>query len=464
MIRFLIASFLALAPIADFDQDKVVASFGVISDVHIDGAGNTPSQKFQSALRQLRDKAAESDKDGIDGVFVAGDLINNAYSSESNYVQMYYFKNLYESVFNPVDVPLVYVPGNHDTFKEWTGMAPGQAKNLASWLGEDYFKTDVDPEAREAFECRHCIVEGYDVLTVEPISRNPVTFPPAAKEWLDKTLADITSRDPGRFVLILTHPMIANTVYGSTLGDYWETEDLTPILSKYPQVVTFSGHLHFPLNDPRSVWQGDFTSFGCGSVRYMAIEDGKFENMRSKTVMKDADEFSQGLLLQFDASGNMKVTRMDFYHGTTIGDAWTVCAPCADKSHLLKYSHTLRRAANTAPVIGFFDIVKGVMARDGLPVSIAFDAGRDDEFVHHYDIDVTCADTLVCHKSILADFYRTGDPARMRPRWEQALGKLLPGNYQISLTAYDSWGAKSDVVSKTLVIPKSAVKIDIPLD
>lgn len=464
MIRFLLVSLIALAPVAGFDQDKVVASFGVLSDVHIEGARNTPSQKFQKALQQLCAKAEECDADGLDGVLVAGDLINNAYASESNYVQMYYFKSVYESVLDPVKVPLVYAPGNHDTFKEWTPAATSQAKNMASWLGEKYFLTDVDKDALEEFECRHCVVNGYDVLTMEPISRNPVTYTAGAKDWLDKTLAEITSKNPDRYVLILTHPMIANTVYGSTLGDYWETDDLTPILAKYPQAVTFSGHLHFPLNDPRSVWQGDFTAFGCGSVRYMAIEDGKFENMRSKTVMKDADEFSQGLLVQFDASGNMRATRMDFYNGTTIGEAWTVDAPRADKSHLQKYSHALRSAANTAPSIGGFDIVKGVMAKDGLPVSIGFNSGKDDEFVHHYDIDVKCADTLVCHKSILADFYRTGDPSQMRSRWVQSFGKLLPGDYEISLTAVDSWGARSKTITEKLPVPKSAVKVDIPLE
>ena len=42
---------------------------------------------------------------------------------------------------------------------------------------------------------------------------------------------------------------------------------VSDVLAKYPQVVTFSGHLHFPLNDPRSIWQASFTSFGCGSTR-----------------------------------------------------------------------------------------------------------------------------------------------------------------------------------------------------
>ena len=45
------------------------------------------------------------------------------------------------------------------------------------------------------------------------------------------------------------------------------------LMNKYPQAVTFSGHLHFPINDERSIMQTNFTAIGCGSVSYMAIED-----------------------------------------------------------------------------------------------------------------------------------------------------------------------------------------------
>ena len=114
------------------------------------------------------------------------------------------------------------------------------------------------------------------------------------KTWLDETLAEITEENPDQFVFVLTHPMIEGTVYGSDLGTYWATSDITDILSKYPQVVTFGGHLHFPLNDPRSIMQTTFTSLGCGSVRYMAIENGGYEDMASATTMNDKDEFSQG--------------------------------------------------------------------------------------------------------------------------------------------------------------------------
>ena len=152
---------------------------------------------------------------------------------------------------------------------------------------------------RAGYECRDNLVAGYHILSVTPTHTGPVTYPAETKAWLDAKLQALTEADPERYVILNTHPMIENTCYGSLLGtptgiaqsdiwqasDNWATRDLTSILQKYPQVVTFGGHLHFPLNDPRSLWQGDFTSLGCGSTRYMAIENGKYEDMSSATVM-----------------------------------------------------------------------------------------------------------------------------------------------------------------------------------
>ena len=434
-----------------FDSRHIVCSFGVVSDVHIDSPDGAPATKFRSALQQLKDRAALDDSDGLDAVLVAGDLVNTPWKSEEFYSQVDYFKSCYETVLNPEETPLIYTPGNHDTYRWWTPETVSQAKNISSRLGTEYFLTDIDNEARERMECRHCIVGEYHILSLVPIGARPVTYPSEALEWLDRQLSDITSEDSSRYVLLITHPMIYDTVYGSMLGDYWATSALSGILEKYPQVVTFSGHLHFPLNDPRSIWQGRFTALGCGSVRYMAIEDGQYEDMRSKTVMKDCDEFSQGLLVQFDRKGNMRVTRMDFYHKGAIGKPWTVQYPETDGSHLLTYSFPGRRAVNRPPHLGSIRIVNGL--HDGSSsVGIRFHKAYDDEFVHHYVIDVTSSDTLVVRKKLLADFYKHCNPLQMKKVWTVDLGQLKPGTYKVSVVAFDSWGSESNTVYRTFKI------------
>lgn len=440
----------------EFDASKIVYSFACLSDCHVDGYDTAPAQKFRNALIQLENKAKEQDADGLDGVFVAGDLINNAYSSADNYVQMDSYKKIYEEVFDPEVVPMIYAPGNHDIYGQWCAETASQAQILSGILGDRYFLNDLDNEARKSLECRHCQVGEYHVICLVPDGSDPVTYDNEVIDWLDNTLADVTSRDPERYVFVITHPMIYGTVYGSLLGpdwyyghcnEFWYTRELSSVLSKYPQVITASGHLHFPVNDPRSIWQGDFTSLGCGSVRYMAIEDGQYEDMISTTVMKDCNDVSSGLLCQLDAKGNMRITKMFFSRNTTFDEPWTISHPRKDKSHLKKYNHASLESANTAPVLSELSIEQEEDTPDTKTVYAVFPRGEDDMFVHHYVLTLKKDGEVISTKRVLSDYYRNAWPSEMKASWRQSLGSLTGGEYELSLDAYDSWEAGSNTIS-----------------
>ena len=427
-----------------FDENSIVLSLGVISDTHIgNGYGSEP--KFQAALEQLA--AASGGK--LDGVLVVGDLINTATPP-----QLVTFKEIYEKVLDPAEVPLVYTIGNHDMNPQyrWTGETVSRHAIFHTILGEDYFKTDLDPAMRDSLECRHCVIGKYHVLCLTPDHSSPITYNPAALEWLEACLKQITEKDPGRYVILLTHPMIYGTCYGSVLqdtytrmGDYWSTRELSEILSRYPQVITFGGHLHFPLNDPRSIWQGAFTAVGTASTSYMAIDNGNYEDMATVTVMKGAGNFSQGLLLQFDKKGNARLTRMDFYNKAVIWELWELGAPRADGSHLGKYNHGTLRARNMPPTLS------SAQFEDG---KLRFAAGKDDEFVHHYRITLLKDGEPVALKKILADFYKVPLPSQMKDSFELPLDGLEEGEYSASIVAVDSWDAVSEPLTCTFRIEK----------
>ena len=139
-------------------------------------------------------------------------------------------------------------------------LPPGNALMMAMHSDQGGFKTNVYTMFRETHERGEAVRKGQKGVAVV---------------WTN----------PNQYVIVLTHPMIYDTVYGSllqdtytALGDYWSTKALSSILVGYPQAVTFGGHLHFPLNDPRSIWQGDFTALGCASTSYMAIDNGGYED------------------------------------------------------------------------------------------------------------------------------------------------------------------------------------------
>lgn len=457
-----------LSPV--FDESKIALSLAAISDVHIEGSSDAYANKFTSALNQLKVKAAESDANGIDGVMVVGDLIQRA---EITMTQN--FKALYEDVFKPTEVPMIYTIGNHDMNPkyDWTPSTVAQSVAMANTFGDDYFKTDIDNTMRNNYEARHCVIGGYHILAVTPNGDQPITYSPNVITWLDQQLDAITKTDPNRYVIVLTHPMIYNTIYGSLLGEdggvwtstlpnYWATRVLTGVLEKYPQVVSFHGHLHFPINDPRSLWQGKWTALGCGSTRYMAIEPAGWEGISSTpTVMNDANNFSQGYLVQFDVNGNMRIVKMDFFNNGTIGEPYVMQYPDAAGANLAKYNNVTRKAANQAPTMSTID-VKDV--KEAETASVTFAAGKDDEFVHHYIVTLSKAGNVVATKKILADFYLHPKTSEMKSSWTVDFGTLSEsGQYTVTVVAVDSWDAESAPVSATFncgdVTPSEKVEL-----
>ena len=447
-----------------FDEKKIVFSFGAISDVHINSTTNAYATKFINALNQLKTRASAKDADGLDAVVVAGDLTDQPSATQA---QIGYFKTLYEKVLDPKLVPMIYTVGNHDANPSywWTSNTIIQAAVMSQVLGTDYFLTDLDNTMRAGYECRHNLVAGYHILSVTPTGTAPVTYPAETKAWLDATLLELSTADPERFIFLNTHPMIENTCYGSLLGtpmgiaqsdiwsgnDSWATRDLTDILKKYPQVVTFGGHLHFPLHDPRSLWQGDFTSLGCGSVRYMAIENGSYEDMKSATVMNDCEKVSDGWLIQLDVNGNLRATALDFLGNAIIGRPYEIPYPHEDKSHLTRYGSN-RSASNRAPTLDASQLQLYFRQIGSLSsATVEWAKATDDEFVHHYVLDLKKNGVIYQRKKYLADFYLYPQPSGMKEKWSASLGSLAAGTYEVTLSAYDSWDA-STTVTKTFTV------------
>ncbi|MGN1095668.1 MAG: metallophosphoesterase family protein, partial [Eubacteriales bacterium] len=372
-------------------------------------------------------------------------------------------KNVYESVFTPADVPLIYVLGNHDHDFQRNGGAGSSLQTFEKVMGNIEAYTQYDVAVSDAANgSRHVVINGYHFLMVEPITyscsgadASGAKYREETKKWLDDTLAEITSANPNQYVFVLTHPMIYNTVYGSDLltsGIYWYTKDLTSTLEKYPQVVTFGGHLHFPLNDERSIMQNTFTSLGCGSAQYMAIEDGGYEDMKSATVMNDANSISSGYLVQIDGDGNVRFIRIDFSNEQSIKEPFVISAPNAAGTHLTKYTAERGSEANNKAPVFANDVIAIEDNSDTddelLYVTIKFKAATDDDLVHHYVVSVKAEGGSPTTYKILADFYRHPKVEDMKKEYTLDLGTNFTRGtkYIIELTAYDSWGAASNTV------------------
>lgn len=420
-----------------FDEKNIILSFAAISDTHITGKKDSDDseRKFRNALKILCRTSAGNGR-SLDLILVAGDLIDRSW--EEPEIQIKAFADILRSEDT---APIFYCLGDgHDLF--WNG-------ENKEYLAEVFYRTIgekniIFDNAKQSspLGISHTSFKGYTFIALTPCNRGPIVYSEQTKQQLREIL---DSTDKENYVFIITHPMIYDTCYGSTLGDIWDTDDLTDILSSHPNVVIFGGHLHFPLNDERSVMQTDFTSIGCGSVRYMAIESGGYENMAGKTTMRDSYRFSQGNLCEVDKNGSLRITRIDFYNNGIIKEPWILDPPQKNRSHLAKYGKD--RAENaTAP---YFE--NGFSARaeafDDKDTRIIFTSAGDDDMVHHYNVNVRFKD--ICKNiKILSDFYRHPKVDDMANEIAFLLGS--PSYPQdkifIKVSAVNSWGKESEPV------------------
>ena len=105
----------------DFDESKIVFTFAAISDTHIENTKGVVANKFVNALTQLKERANKDCEAGLGAVFAVGDLINNGHKDREYYKEITYFTELYESVLDPEQVPMVFCIGNHDTLCQLLG-------------------------------------------------------------------------------------------------------------------------------------------------------------------------------------------------------------------------------------------------------------------------------------------------------------------------------------------------------
>lgn len=193
----------------NFDASNIVLSLGVVSDVHVNPQWT--ADKWKSALQQFKAKALENDSNGVAGVLVVGDLIDQPSNN-----QLSLFRSTLESEIDVKRTPMIYTIGNHDVPRyAWASTMVSDVAYMRNMFGNDYFQTDQDQEMRTKYEARHCVIGDYHILCVSPNGDQPIVYDPTVVTWLDNQLAAITSAEPEKYVIVITHPMIKNTVYGS---------------------------------------------------------------------------------------------------------------------------------------------------------------------------------------------------------------------------------------------------------
>ena len=183
---------------------------------------------------------------------------------------------------------LAVAADNHDGY---AGAAALEKISSITGLGSDF----------------HIVINGFHFIGISAAKKGVGRYTPAQRTWLKNELDKAKADDPGKPVFVCNHEHVLGTVYGSSIVDSWGTAYFKDILKNYPQVVHFSGHSHYPLNDPRSVVQCGFTAVGTGSMNYAEFTYG----LKNKIHPAGNEKLAQAWIVEADKDNNVRLTGID---------------------------------------------------------------------------------------------------------------------------------------------------------
>ncbi|CAH0343816.1 metallophosphoesterase [Bacillus sp. CECT 9360] len=414
IIFCLIVSALPWSAKADSNPDKTADGkkpelvFPVISDVHIEKSGTMDLQKFEAALNQLNEQAPNQD-----AFVVVGDLTNNGFQEEYDR-----FFSLYNAKKQPKASSLFTI-GNHDY---WNGLSEENAQKR--------FLTETEMESIHY----HKKIKGYHFIILAP--ENGVTEGYYSKEqiaWLDKQLKQAENDDPKKPIFVFLHQPMKDTVFGSEWGTVTNRDLLYNTLKNYPQSINFSGHTHYPLDDPRTIHQKDFTSVGTSSVSYMWTEAGYLQG----ELPPGHESISQGLVVEA-YKNKVVIKRRDFHNNDWTGKPWEIKYPF--KTNTFKFTDTRDQIKPSFPKKADISIVENKTTSTS--TAIKFTQATDNLLLHSYKVTAKEKETGKIAKEFKAfsEYYNDPIPNQLTLPVE---GLKADTTYVFEVMALDAFGNQS---------------------
>lgn len=376
----------------------------VISDTHVNKDNPKAAENLVRTLDDLKNVAPN-----YDAIAVDGDM------TEGGFLQEY---QAFNQILNDHKVPGAQpfiVMGNH----EWFEPTYDKTSSITDAEIEQRFMSFQNNPVQNVYFDQW--IKGYHFIalsgeesynTLIPLSKtipnilDRAYISDAQYKWLADKLAE-SSNDPAKPVFVFLHQPIENTVYGSMR---WNAgfDDLTrlmPLLKKYPQVILFSGHSHYILNHPKSVYEDGFTMVNTASTSYTWFEDGAVPNL------------SQGWLMNV-YSDRVELKAREFSNGTWIK---TVTIP-------IPFKETAKDTTKPYFTANSNLTVDNVSTNS---VTFSWNQGKDDSVVDRYYIKDTAGHWLS------SEFSHFWEPAY---RESNTISNLTPDTtYNLNLFAVDAY-------------------------
>ena len=355
----------------------------------------------------------------IDKLFIAGDITNKGSKEEFDA-----FKEIYDYAAEKGVHFLCTVAKGHDS------ITMGK-KSL------EYYKALTNQETDF-----HKVIGGYHFIGVSTSKMKKHFNSPFQKSWLKKQLDKAVKDTPDKPVFVMHHEHVKYTVYGSYDEDGWGKILFADLLKKYPNVVDFSGHSHYPVNDPRSVWQNEYTAIGTGSLKYTELTVDGVQKIHPAFF----EQCANFLIVEADKDSNLRVLGVDCMEEEILCEYYFKNP--ADKNNR-EYTEEKQRSRSVPPAFAegseisveeqssiFVASYPSAKSKDGMPV-----------FIYRIFVEDSRGRILKALKEIPA-YYLYGEDEEIRT----CIGMLPKGKYKIRVLAENVYGMKSEYIEKEFEI------------
>lgn len=440
-----------------FDEKNIVLTFAALSDTHSSADPNmnkSSHERFTKAIN-LCEQFATTKK--LDAICVAGDLGNrtaaltNGTAVETQEGEgKIERENFLRSLLDASDpaTKFFYCLGNHDSKN-----GSNAQLYIDSFSGKNkqyynrFYGDDLDKEALVKGN-RHVKINGYNFLALEVDCDNN------GYVWLEEKIKSIIAENPKQTIFLFHHYPPSNLAF-ATSG---QNSEIRKVLEKYPQVIVFSGHIHAQIDFDNTIMQSDkgYIAVNCGSVKN--INGDRLVTTGGDTALNvqngDMSGQSQGMVVEVDKSGNVRISRYNFILGKKIASSFVIPAVKKDGTRSLDYTKD-RKNKTSAPE---FISNKISAEMSGTGIKLTFPAAAcPTQKVYRYEVTVTNTSTNQKSKVqyVSSLFYKYATPADMPKEYSVNFKpgiNMGKGTYKIEVIAVDSWPLKSKPLTYQLVV------------
>lgn len=246
----------------------------VISDTHVSTTVKRNGVKFQNALEDLKHIAPH-----YNVLAINGDLTDNGFPAEYDLFNSILSTNMVKNASK------FLVIGNHEWKEKNSNSSVTDSQLIQRFLDKEHVPGVYYDKWIKGY---HFIALGGE-KSAASLKATGKSNPDGAFisekqiQWLEKTLAD--GAESGKPIFVFLHQPITGTVYGSEWGAGFQDQKILAILKKYPQVILFTGHSHYPLNNEKSIIHDGITMVNTSSVAYTYTPQTSSDDSKSQGLI-----------------------------------------------------------------------------------------------------------------------------------------------------------------------------------